>query len=168
MIYNFTENNPKIDKSAFIHPSSQIIGKVIIEKDVSVWPLASIRGDVSEIIIKKGANVQDCAVLHPNRDMPVIIGEGVTIGHSAIVHGSKIGRNTLIGMGSIVIDSEIGDYCLIGAGCVVTPNSKIESGSLVLGVPFKIVRKLKDSEIEALKRSEKEYIELMNKYKLEE
>ncbi len=167
MIYKFSSYSPTVSSGAYIHESAQVIGNVEIGDDVSIWPCAVIRGDVEKIIVKKGANVQDCAVLHPNRNKPVIIGQGVTIGHSAVVHGSSIGRNCLIGMGAVVIDSKIGDYCLIGAGCVVTPNSVIEDYSLVLGLPHKVVRKLTDKEIEALKKSEKDYIELMNIYRQE-
>lgn len=167
MIYKFSSFLPKVSPGAYVHESAQVIGNVEIAEDVSIWPCAVIRGDVEKIILKKGSNVQDCCVLHPNRNKPVIVGEGVTIGHGAVVHGSTIWKNCLIGMGAVVIDSKIGDYCIIGAGCVVTPNSVVEDCSLVLGLPHKVVRKLKDDEIESLKKSEKDYIELMNIYRQE-
>lgn len=164
MISEFAGKKPQISPDAFIDESARIIGEVEIEAKSSIWPYAVLRGDVAAIKIGKGANVQDCAVLHPNRNKPVIIAQGVTIGHGAIVHGSLIGKNCLIGMGAVVIDSEIGEYSLIGAGCVVTPGSIISPRSLVLGVPHKIIRQLKDSEIEMLKLSEKDYIELKSLY----
>ncbi|PIS47753.1 MAG: gamma carbonic anhydrase family protein [Elusimicrobia bacterium CG08_land_8_20_14_0_20_51_18] len=164
MISDFSGFSPEIAEGAYVHPSAQIIGRVKIETEVSVWPCAVIRGDVEAITVKKGSNVQDCAVLHPNRNKPVILDEGVTVGHSAVVHGSVIGRNCLIGMGAVVMDSEVGEFSLIGAGCVVTPDSKIPPRSLVLGLPFRIVRTLNDSEVEALKKSEADYAELMKMY----
>lgn len=165
MIEEFNNFKPVISKTAFIHPTAVIIGRVVIEDNVSIWPNVVIRGDVEEIRIMKNSNVQDNSVLHPNRNKPVIIGENVTIGHCAVVHGSVIGNNSLIAMNSTVIDSVVGENCIIGAGCVVTPDSNIPSGSLVLGVPFKIVRKLSDREIESLMKSFKDYIELSSIYK---
>ena len=167
MIYKFEKFNPKISKGSYIHNSAQIIGKVKIEKKVSIWPNVVIRGDVDEIVIKEGTNVQDNSVLHPNKNRPVIVGKGVTIGHSAIIHGSKIGKNCLIGMGAIVMDSEIGEYSIIGAGCLITQNSKIPPYSLVMGLPYKIIRKLKKEEIKYLKKSESTYIKLAQKFQLE-
>lgn len=164
MIEKFLNYEPKISEKAFIHQTAVIIGNVEIEDDVSVWPNVVIRGDVEKIVIKKGSNLQDLSVFHPNRNKPVIIGENVTVGHSAVVHGSVIGDNCLIGMNATVIDSEIGENCLIGAGCLVTPNSKIPPNSLVLGVPYKIVRELKKEEIEMIKKSALDYFELMKAY----
>ncbi|MEW5951730.1 MAG: gamma carbonic anhydrase family protein [Elusimicrobiota bacterium] len=164
MISEFDGKKPNIASSAFIDPSAVIIGDAEIEEDVSVWPCAVIRADVERIKVGRGSNVQDCAVLHPNRNKPVIIGEGVTVGHCAVVHGSIVGKNSLIAMNATVIDSEIGDYCLIGAGCVITPGSKIPSRSLVLGLPHKIVRQLSEEEIKDLEKSEKDYIELKSLY----
>ncbi|GAB4031945.1 MAG: hypothetical protein Fur0012_09870 [Elusimicrobiota bacterium] len=165
MISEFLGQKPSVSSKAYVHESAQLIGRVVIEDQVSIWPCAVIRGDVEEIIVKKGANVQDCAVLHPNRNKPVIINEGVTIGHSAVVHGSSVGKYCLIGMGAVVMDSEIGEFSLIGAGCVVTPGSKIPPHSLVLGLPHKVVRQLNEKEVKALMDSEKDYIELMGLYK---
>lgn len=165
MISEFLGRKPSVASGAYIHESAQIIGRVAIEDQVSVWPCAVIRGDVEEIVVKRGSNVQDCAVLHPNRNKPVIINEGVTIGHSAVVHGSSVGRYCLIGMGAVVIDSEIGEFSLVGAGCVITPGSKIPPRSLVLGLPHKVIRQLNEEEVKALMNSEKDYIELMKQYK---
>ena len=165
MIEKFKEFYPKISGSAYIHPSAVIIGNVEIEDMVSIWPGAVIRGDVEKIKIGRKSNVQDLAVFHPNRNKPVIIGENVTVGHLAVVHGSIIGNNSLIAMNATVIDSEIGENSIIGAGCVVTPNSKIPPRSLVLGIPFKIARQLKDEEVELLLKSAEDYYQLMSLYK---
>lgn len=164
MNIKFNDKNPQIDKLAKIHSTALIIGNVIIEKDVSIWPYVVIRGDVDMIKICEGTNVQDLTVIHPNRNKPVIIGKGVTIGHSAVVHGSVIGDNTLIGMNSTVIDSEIGENCIIAAGCVVTPNSKIPPRSLVAGVPAKIIKQIDEKTIEELKKSALEYVNLAKMY----
>lgn len=165
MIEKFMGFYPKISDSAFIHKTAVIIGNVEIEDLVSIWPKAVLRGDVEKIKIGKKSNIQDLCVFHPNRNKPVILGENVTVGHSAVVHGSVVGNNTLIAMNATVIDSQIGENCLIGAGCVITPNSVIPPGSLVLGVPFKIIRQLTDKEIKALSDSAEEYFKLMSLYK---
>lgn len=160
----FMQKKPIVSDKAFIHKTAIIVGDVEISDNVSLWPYVVLRGDVDKIKIGKRTNIQDLTVVHPNRNKPVIIGENVTVGHSAVIHGSIIGNNCLIGMNATVIDSEIGDDCLIGAGCLITPNSKIPSRSLVLGVPFKIIRQLKDEEIEMLKKSGEEYCSLVKLY----
>lgn len=164
MIQGFKGHMPKIDSLARIHKTALIIGNVVIEKDVSIWPYVVIRGDVDMIKISEGSNIQDLTVIHPNRNRPVVIGKGVTVGHSAVIHGSIIGDNTLIGMNATVIDSEIGENSIIAAGCVVTPNTKIPPNSLVAGVPGKIIKTLDKDYIEELKKSAQEYILLSKLY----
>ncbi|MEF3280180.1 MAG: gamma carbonic anhydrase family protein [Elusimicrobiota bacterium] len=158
------KNEPVISPKAYIHKTAVIIGNVEIDDDVSVWPYVVLRGDIDKIKIGKRSNIQDLSVFHPNRNKPIIIGENVTVGHGAIVHGSVIGNNCLIAMNATVIDSQIGDNCLIGANCLITPNSKIPPGSLVVGVPFKIVRELTDKEIKAISESAEDYFNLMSAY----
>jgi carbonic anhydrase/acetyltransferase-like protein (isoleucine patch superfamily) len=164
MVEKFMDYVPEISDKAMIHPSATIIGRCEIAEGVSIWPGVVIRGDVDKIKIGKNSNVQDNSVFHPNLNRPVIIGENVTVGHSAVVHGSVIGNNCLIGMNATVIESEIGENCLIGAGCLITPNSKIPPNSLVLGLPFKVVKQLSDDEIKSLKNSADEYLELAKIY----
>ena len=163
-IKKFLEYSPKIHPKAKIHSTAIIIGNVEIEEDVSIWPYAVIRGDVDRIKISKKSNIQDNCVIHPNLNKPVIIGECVTVGHSAVIHGSIIGSYSLIGMNSTIIDCEVGNFCLVAGGCVLTPGTKIPSGSLVAGVPGKIIRALTDTEIENLKRSADEYFKLAQMY----
>ncbi|MFA6435407.1 MAG: gamma carbonic anhydrase family protein [Elusimicrobiales bacterium] len=160
----FMEFEPRIAPDAWVHPSASVIGCVRLDPLVSVWPGAVIRGDVDAIEIGQASNIQDLAVLHPNRDKPVILGKGVTVGHSAVIHGSRVGDHCLIGMGAIVIDSLIGEFSLIGAGAVITPGSVIPPGSMVLGMPGKVVRPLKEEEKAALIRSKEDYIELAARY----
>jgi len=161
----FMGAEPQIAPDAWVHASASVIGRVRLDALVSVWPGAVVRGDVDAIEIGDSSNVQDLAVLHPNRDKPVILGKGVTVGHSAVIHGSRVGDHCLIGMGAIVIDSRIGDFCLIGAGAVVTPGSVIPPGSMVLGVPAKVVRPLKEEEKAALVKSKEDYVELARHYR---
>lgn len=165
MIEKFMDSSPEVPAGAWVHPSACVIGRVKLGDEVSVWPGAVIRGDVDRIEVGRGSNIQDQAVLHPNSGMPVIIGEGVTVGHSAIIHGSVIGAHCLVGMGSVVIDCEIGEYCFIAAGALVTPGSKIPARSMVMGAPGKVKRPLTDEECAGLLKSEKTYIELSGKYK---
>ncbi|HBA61223.1 MAG TPA: gamma carbonic anhydrase family protein [Elusimicrobia bacterium] len=164
-IEKFLNSAPEVPPGAWVHPSACLIGRVKLADEVSVWPGAVIRADVEPITIGRGTNIQDLAVLHPNKDLPVVIGEGVTVGHSAIIHGSVVGSHCLIGMGSVVMDCEIGEYCIIAAGAVVTPGSKIPPRSMVMGAPGKVKRPLTDDECAALVKSEKVYIELAGCYR---
>ena len=161
----FMEFEPQIAPDAWVHPAASVIGRVRLDAFVSVWPGAVVRGDVDAIEIGDSSNIQDLAVLHPNRDKPVILGKGVTVGHSAVIHGSRVGDHCLIGMGAIVIDSRIGEFSLIGAGAVITPGTIIPPGSMVLGMPGKVVRPLKDEEKAALIRSKEDYVELARHYR---
>lgn len=161
----FMEFEPQIAPDAWVHASAAVIGRVRLDALVSVWPGAVVRGDVDAIEIGAASNIQDLAVLHPNRDKPVILGKGVTVGHSAVIHGSRVGDHCLIAMGAIVIDSRIGEFSLIGAGAVVTPGSVIPPGSMVLGMPAKVVRPLKEAEKAALVKSKEDYVELARRYR---
>ena len=165
MLEPFLGKSPVVAPGAWVHPSACLIGAAEIHEDASVWPGAVIRADVDRIVVGKGSNIQDLAVLHPNRNRPVLIGEGVTVGHSAIIHGSVVGGHCLIGMGAVVMDCEIGEYCLIAGGAVVTPGSRIPPRSMVMGAPGKVKRQLTDEECAGLVSSEKEYIELAGYYR---
>lgn len=165
MIEKFMQHEPEIDASAWIHPSAAIIGRVKLGRRVSVWPGAVLRGDVDSIEVGEGTNIQDLAVLHANTGKPVVVGAGVTVGHSAVIHASRIGDHCLIGMGAIVIDASVGEFSLIGAGAVVTPGSRIPAGSLVVGTPGKVARKLGEDEKKALIKSKEDYLALAEKYR---
>ena len=164
-IEKFLNSSPEVPPGAWVHPTACLIGRVKLGDVVSVWPGAVIRADVEPITIGRGTNIQDLAVLHPNEGLPVVIGEGVTVGHSAVIHGSVVGDHCLIGMGSVVMDCEIGEYCLIAGGAVVTPGVKIPPRSLVMGAPGRVKRQLTDEECAALVKSEKIYIELAGSYR---
>lgn len=156
---------PKCAPSAFVHKSAALSGAVTLGENASVWPCAVLRGDIAEIIVGDNSNIQDNACVHVNYNCPAVIGKGVTVGHGAIVHGSKIGDNCLIGMNAVVLESEIGPNCLIGAGAVVTAGKSIPAGSLVMGVPAKVVRELSEDEINSMLQNAREYVRLAKEYK---
>ena len=161
------ELTPKTAPSSFIHPTAVVSGSVTLGENVSVWPCAVLRGDIAEITIGQNSNIQDNACVHVNYNCPAHIGRGVTVGHGAIVYGSKIGDNCLIGMNAVVLESEIGANCLIAAGAVVTAGKNIPAGSLVMGVPAKVVRRLEEDEVNAIMKNAHDYVGAIPLYKTE-
>ena len=151
---------PKIDPSVWIAESAQVIGDVAIGPESSIWFSAVVRGDVHLIRIGARTNVQDLCVLHVTRKTsPLSIGDDVTVGHRVILHGCSLGNRILVGMGSIIMDGAvIGDDVIIGAGSLVTENTVVEAGSLILGSPARIRRKLTDDEKKWLLRSASNYV----------
>ncbi|MEG1002598.1 gamma carbonic anhydrase family protein [Clostridium sp.] len=165
MIKSFKENTPVISEKAYISEDTSIIGDVYIEEDCNIWFGARLRGDMNKITVKKGSNIQENSVVHVDDDYETIIGEDVTIGHGAIIHGCIISDNVLIGMGSIILNgAKIGKNSIVGAGALVTQNKEFEDGVLILGNPAKAVRKLKLEEIDSIKQSAKHYISLSKEY----
>jgi carbonic anhydrase/acetyltransferase-like protein (isoleucine patch superfamily) len=166
MLYRFEDKFPVVHRESFVAQSADAIGDVYIDEDASIWFGAVLRGDTNSIYVGKGSNIQDNCVLHANLDeSPVSIGEYVTVGHSSILHGCKIGSHVLIGMGSTIMDgAEVGDYTMIGAGSLVTPGKKIPAGVLLVGSPAKVIRELTDKEKEALMESAEEYITISKSY----
>lgn len=162
MLINFKNFIPKIAESAFISPACFIIGEVELAEEVSIWFGAVLRGDDGKIIIGKGSNVQDNSVIHEGAN----IGEYVTIGHSAILHKCTVKNNALIGSGAIIWDEVVvGENSIVGVGAVVPQNMVIPPNSLVLGVPAKVVRELKEHEIQTNLMAAHYYIELAKQYK---
>ena len=151
----------EIAESVFLAPGAQVVGRVQIGEHSSVWYNAVIRGDTNPVVIGEETNVQDNAVLHVNRKRGLSIGNQVTIGHGAIVHGCTVGDRVLIGMGSIILDGAvIEEDCIIGAGALVTQNKLIPAGSMVYGNPAKIVRQLTEEEKESILVSARNYCEV--------
>ncbi len=156
----------QIHSSVYIAPGAVVLGNVTIQENSSVWFHTTIRADRGNITIGANSNIQDNCVIHMDADYPVVIGDGVTIGHGAIVHGCRVGNNTLIGMGAIVLNGAvIGKNCIIGAGTLITQNTIIPDGSLVIGNPGKISRKLTDTEIEHNKINALHYVKEAQNYK---
>ena len=159
-IYQLGELLPIIHETAWIADDANVIGNVELKKDSSVWFCTTIRGDNEIVVVGKGTNIQENTVMHTDIGFPLTIGENCTIGHKVMLHGCKIGNNTLIGMGAVILNGvKIGDNCLIGAGALITENKVIPDGSLVMGVPGKIVRQLDVAAITRLTKSALHYQE---------
>ncbi len=138
---------PKLDKSVFVAPNAVVIGDVTAGENCSIWFGAVVRAERAEIFIGKNTNIQDNVVIHVDEGHPVRIGDGVTIGHGAIVHGCRVGDNSLIGMGAIILNGAcIGRNCIVGAGALVTQNTIIPDNSLVIGSPAGIKRQVTPRE----------------------
>jgi carbonic anhydrase/acetyltransferase-like protein (isoleucine patch superfamily) len=163
---------PKLGQRVYLDLGAVVIGDVTLGDDVSVWPMAVVRGDVHHIIIGNSCNIQDGAVLHVTHDgpytpggQPLILGEGITVGHKAILHACTIEDYCLIGMGSVILDNaHLQPRVMIGAGSVVAPGKILESGYLYLGNPARPIRKLSSKELEHLEYSAEHYVRLKNKY----
>jgi carbonic anhydrase/acetyltransferase-like protein (isoleucine patch superfamily) len=158
-------SRPYIAESAFVAETACIVGNVRLEEESSVWYGAVLRGDEAAITIGKKANVQDGVIIHSDRGEDVAVGEGVTIGHGAIIHGCTIGRYSLIGMGAIVLSkARVGEHCVIGAGAVVREGDVIPDGSMVVGVPGKVIKQLTPEQLKYLEYGCEEYVKLSRKY----
>ncbi|MCW6034592.1 MULTISPECIES: gamma carbonic anhydrase family protein [unclassified Pantoea] len=163
---------PQQGDRVMIDSSSVVVGEVQLADDVSIWPLVAIRGDVNKVMIGKRSNIQDGSVLHVTHKStsnpegyPLIVGEDVTVGHKAMLHGCTIGNRVLVGMGSILLDGVIvEDDVMIGAGSLVPPGKRLESGYLYLGSPVKQVRPLSEAEIAGLLYSSNNYVGWKNEY----
>lgn len=152
MIKNLKDKKPKINKDTFVAETADILGDVTIGEGSSIWYGTVIRGDMSYVKIGKFTNIQDNVTVHLDTNQPTEIGDYVTVGHNAIIHGCKVGDNCLIGMGAIILNgAEIGENCIIGAGTLVTKDSKIPPNSLVIGSPGKVLRQTTDEEIKTIK-----------------
>jgi len=157
---------PVISKKAKVFQNACISGDVTVKDGVNIWYNVSIRGDMAEIVIDENTNIQDNSVIHTNTDLPTYIGKNCTIGHNAIIHACTVKDNCLIGMGSILLDGcVIEEGALVGAGCVVPPGKTVPKNTLVVGNPMKIIRELKESEIDAMKVNKDYYLKLMSEYK---
>ena len=164
---------PTLGQRAYIDPSADVIGDVVLGDDVSIWPQTVVRGDVNFIRIGARTNVQDGTVVHVSHDGPhaklggfaTVIGEDVTIGHKAIVHACRIEDAVLIGMGAIVLDGAVvKKHGFVGAGALVSPGKTVGEGELWLGNPAKKVRMLSEAEIEALYYSAQHYVRMKDEY----
>ncbi len=165
-VYTFGEYKPRLGKNVWIAPTAVVIGNVLLDDDVSIWFGTIIRGDMHEIRIGRGTNIQDNSVVHITKDThPTYIGAYVTVGHRAVVHGCTVEDGCLIGIGSIILDgARIGAESIVGAAALVPPGMEVPPRSLVLGVPAKIVRKLSDDEVEKMRQNTQLYIEYKNEY----
>jgi carbonic anhydrase/acetyltransferase-like protein (isoleucine patch superfamily) len=165
-IYALDDKTPQVDAQAWVAESAQVIGLVELAADVNVWFGSVVRGDVEHIRIGAGTNIQDLSVLHADPGVPLTLGEGVTVGHRVILHGFTVGDGTMIGMGATVLNNaRIGKHCLVGANALVTEGKTFPDGSMILGVPARVVRPLTAAEIEDLARSARHYIDSAQQFR---
>jgi gamma-carbonic anhydrase len=155
----FLRKPPSLGTGVYIARGAVVLGDVTLGDHSSVWYNAVLRGDINRIVVGHHTNIQDNAVLHLADDFPCLVGDWVTVGHSAIVHACTIGNECLIGMGAVILDGAVvGDQCLVGAKALVTPGARIPDGSLVLGAPAKVARPLSDQERGELKYWAEKYV----------
>lgn len=165
MVISYKHYNPSIEKDVFIAENSTVIGRCFISENCSIWYNSVVRADVNEIIIGRGTNIQDGCIVHCTDKYKTVIGENVTVGHNAIIHGCSIGNNCLIGMGSAILGGAIiGDNVIVGANALITSGKEIPSGVLVMGSPAKVVRELTYEEMERIRHSAEEYIVFSKEY----
>lgn len=165
MIGSYKNKKPNIHESCFVADNASIIGDVNIGKNSSVWFGAVIRGDEDSINIGENSNIQDNVILHCNEGYPIKIGNYVSVGHGAIVHGATIGDNVIIGMGSIIMDGAvIGDNTMIGAGAVCTENMIIPNGSVAVGMPAKVIKNAEEYNSSLTKLNASAYMDLAEEY----
>jgi len=169
MIYSLGTNEPRFEGDAvYIAPTATVIGRVVLHQDTSIWFNAVIRGDCDDIILGPQSNVQDGAVLHADIGYPISIGQGVTIGHKAMLHGCTICSNVLIGMNATVLNGAvIGENSIIGANALVTEGKTIPPNSLVIGAPGKVVRNLTEAEIAHNREAAQHYVDNGKRYQQE-
>jgi carbonic anhydrase/acetyltransferase-like protein (isoleucine patch superfamily) len=166
MIRPFRGTLPRIHPSVFVDESAQVIGDVEIGEDCGIWMNVVIRGDVNAIRIGSRTNIQDLTMIHVMfRTHPTIVGDGVTVGHCAILHGCTIGDNCLIGMGAQLLNgATIGRDCIVGAGSLVTEGTVVPPRSLVIGRPARVTRELTDAEVETIAGYARRYVEYRKDY----
>ena len=152
MIYSLGVQRVVAEGDYFVAESAAVIGSVTLRNNASVWYGAVVRGDYDAIVIGRNSNVQDCAIVHMDEGFPVTVGDDVTVGHQATIHGCTIGNNSLIGINAVVLnDVRIGDNCLIGSNALIAEGKEIPDRSLVLGSPGRVVREVTDDEIAEIK-----------------
>lgn len=164
--YDYDGHSPQVHTSAFIAPSADLIGRVSIAEDACVMFSAVLRGDTAQISLGRGSNIQDGVAVHADEGFPAVVGDGVSVGHNAVVHGCTIGDNCLVGMGATVLNGAVvGENTLIAAGSVVLEGQTIPPGSLVAGIPAKVKRELTPEEIEAIRKNAQHYQKLARGYR---
>ena len=151
---------PRLEPGVFVADGARVVGDVHIARDASIWYNAVLRGDINRITVGERTNIQDAAVVHVTGELPALIGRDVTVGHGAIVHACTVGDGCLIGMGSVVLDGAvIGAGSLVAAGAVVLQQVRVPEGSLVAGIPGRVIRPLSPEEREQLLESARHYVE---------
>lgn len=164
-LYSIDGNEPRLEEGAWVAPSASLIGDVRLGKRASVWFGAVIRADNTPIILGAGTNFQDGAIGHSDPGAPLIVGERVTVGHQAILHGCTIEDEALVGMGARILNGAlIGTQCIVGAGALVTEGKRFEPRSLIVGSPARAVRSLSDEQVAMLRLSAAHYADKAGHY----
>jgi carbonic anhydrase/acetyltransferase-like protein (isoleucine patch superfamily) len=167
-VYQLGEHTPKIHETAWVADSAEVIGRVEMAEGASVWFGAVVRGDVEDIRIGRNSNIQDNSVLHADSGIPLTIGDNVTVGHHVMLHGCTVGDGALIGIRSVVLNgARIGRNCIVGAGSVVTEGKSFPDGTLILGVPAKVVRELDPEQIAMMQHGASHYVDNAQRFKAE-
>ena len=166
MIRTLNGLTPRIPGSCYVDPSAQVIGDVVLGEQASIWMNAVVRGDVHSIRIGARSNVQDCAVLHGMRHLyPVYVGDGVSIGHNATVHGCTVGDDCLIGIGACILNNaRIGEGSIVAAGAVVPEGMVVPPRSLVMGLPAKVRRAVTDEDFALIRMYANNYLDYTGQY----
>lgn len=165
-IYRLAQNTPEIAETAYVAESAMVVGKVRLEEHASVWFNVSVRGDNELIHIGENSNVQEGAVLHTDIGYPMQIGNNVTVGHQAMLHGCTIGDGSLIGIQAVVLNgAKIGKNCLVGAGALVTEGKEFPDNSLIIGAPAKVVRTLSPEDIARMQAGTTSYVQRAQLFK---
>lgn len=165
-IYQLGDARPSIDDSAYLTESATVIGDVTIKANASVWYGVTIRGDTEAIVIGENSNIQEASVMHTDKGFPLTVGDNVTVGHQAMLHGCTIGDGSLIGIQAVVLNgARIGRNCLVGAGALVTEGKEFPDNSLIIGSPAKAVRTLTEEQLAGLKKSADTYVQRAQHYR---
>ncbi len=165
-IYQLGDVRPRIDETAYITDSATVIGDVTLKANASVWYGVTLRGDTEPIVIGENSNIQEGTTLHTDKGYPLTVGDNVTVGHQAMLHGCTIGDGSLIGIQAVVLNgAKIGRNCLVGAGALVTEGKEFPDNSLIIGSPAKAVRTLTGEQIAGLAKSADMYVERAKNYR---
>ncbi len=166
MIYKLKSQTPgTVPADVFVAPSADIIGDVILHPEASIWFGAVLRGDIETITIGRGSNIQDGTVCHTDPQNPCTVGEYVTVGHMAMLHGCSIGDGSLIGIGATLMNgSKVGKNCIVGAHALITAGKSFPDNSVIMGAPAKVVRELSAADRDALRANAERYVTRAQRY----
>lgn len=165
-LLSFGDHQPDVDPSAWVAGSAELVGDVTLHEDASVWYQAVLRAELAPITLGRGSNLQDGCVVHTDEDFPTTIGERVSVGHRAVLHGCTIGDGALVGMGAVVLNGAVvGEECLVAAGAVVPEGMVVPPRTLVAGVPAKVRRELDSASLLRVRANSVIYVELAKQHR---